>query len=45
MTPRPLRARHPAILAAAVEVIRERGLEHTSVADVAERAETTFCVR
>jgi AcrR family transcriptional regulator len=41
MTSRPLRARHPAILAAAVEVIRERGLERTSVADVAERAETT----
>ena len=37
----PLRARHPAILAAAVEVIRERGLERTSVADVAERADTT----
>ena len=43
MSPRPLldRARHPAILAAAVQVIRERGLESTSVADVAERAGTS----
>ena len=40
MTPRPMRARHPAILAAAVEVTRERGLEHTSMNDVAERAGT-----
>ncbi len=40
MTQSPLRARHPAILAAAVETIRERGLERTSVADVAERAGT-----
>jgi AcrR family transcriptional regulator len=31
----------PAILAAAAEVIRERGLENTSVADVAERAGTS----
>jgi AcrR family transcriptional regulator len=41
MSARPLGARHPAILAAAVEVIRERGLERTSVADVAERAGTS----
>jgi AcrR family transcriptional regulator len=35
------RARRPAILAAATEVIRERGLENTRVADVAERAGTS----
>lgn len=33
--------RRPAILAAAAEVIRERGLENTRVVDVAERAGTS----
>jgi AcrR family transcriptional regulator len=43
MSPRPRldHVRRPEILAAAAEVIRERGLEHTRVADVAERAGTS----
>lgn len=43
MSPRPRldHIRRPAILAAAAEVIRERGLENTRVADVAERAGTS----
>ena len=43
MSPRPRldHVRRPAILAAAAEVIRERGLEHARVADVAERAGTS----
>jgi AcrR family transcriptional regulator len=43
MSPRPRldHVRRPAILAAAAEVIRERGLTHTRVADVAERAGTS----
>jgi AcrR family transcriptional regulator len=43
MSPRPRldHVRRPAILAAAAEVIRERGLENTRVADVAERAGTS----
>jgi AcrR family transcriptional regulator len=43
LTPRPSLAdeRRPAILAAAAEVIRERGLEQTRVADVATRAGTS----
>ena len=43
MSPRPRVAhlRRPAILAAAAEVIRERGLENARVADVAERAGTS----
>ena len=43
MSPRPSLAdeRRPAILAAAAEVIRERGLEQTRVADVATRAGTS----
>ena len=43
MSPRPRLAdeRRPAILAAAAEVIRERGLEHARVADVAERVGTS----
>ena len=43
MSPRPRldHVRRPAILAAAAEVIRERGLENTRVVDVAERAGTS----
>jgi AcrR family transcriptional regulator len=43
MSPRPRldHVRRPAILAAAAEVIRERGLSDTRVADVAERAGTS----
>jgi AcrR family transcriptional regulator len=43
MSPRPRVAhlRRPAILAAAAEVIRERGLENARVADVAARAGTS----
>ena len=43
MSPRPRldHVRRAAILAAAAEVIRERGLENTRVADVAERAGTS----
>jgi AcrR family transcriptional regulator len=43
MSPRPRldHIRRPAILAAAAEVIRERGLADTRVADVAERAGTS----
>ena len=43
MSPRPRldHVRRPAILAAAAEVIRERGLENARVADVAERAGTS----
>ena len=43
MSPRPRLAdeRRPAILAAAAEVIRERGVEQTRVADVADRAGTS----
>jgi AcrR family transcriptional regulator len=43
MSPRPRldHVRRPAILAAAAQVIRERGLENTRVADVAERAGTS----
>lgn len=43
MSPRPSLAdeRRPAILAAAAEVIRERGLEQTRVVDVATRAGTS----
>jgi AcrR family transcriptional regulator len=43
VSPRPRLAdeRRPAILAAAAEVIRERGLEQTRVADVATRAGTS----
>jgi len=43
VSPRPRLAeeRRPAILAAAAEVIRERGLEQTRVADVADRAGTS----
>jgi AcrR family transcriptional regulator len=43
MSPRPRldHVRRPAILAAAAEVIRERGLQNTRVADVAERAGTS----
>jgi AcrR family transcriptional regulator len=43
VSPRPRLAdeRRPAILAAAVEVIRERGLEHARVADVAKRVGTS----
>jgi AcrR family transcriptional regulator len=43
MSPRPRldHVRRPAILAAAAEVIRERGLEGARIADVAERAGTS----
>jgi AcrR family transcriptional regulator len=43
MSPRPRldHVRRPEILAAAAEVIRERGLENARVADVAERAGTS----
>ena len=43
MSPRPRLAhlRRPALLAAAAEVIRERGLENARLADVAERAGTS----
>jgi AcrR family transcriptional regulator len=43
MSPRPRldHVRRPAILAAAAEVIRERGLENARVSDVAERAGTS----
>ena len=43
MSPRPRldHVRRPALLAAAAEVIRERGLENARVADVAERAGTS----
>jgi AcrR family transcriptional regulator len=43
MSPRPRldHVRRPAILAAAAEVIRERGLENTRVVDVADRAGTS----
>jgi AcrR family transcriptional regulator len=43
MSPRPRldHVRRPAILAAAAEVIRERGLERARIADVAERAGTS----
>ena len=43
MSPRPRldHVRRPAILAAAAEVIRERGLENVRVSDVAERAGTS----
>ena len=43
MSPRPRldHVRRPAILAAAAEVIRERGLEHARVSDVAERVGTS----
>ena len=43
MSPRPRMAhlRRPAILAAAAEVIRERGLENARVADVADRVGTS----
>ena len=43
VSPRPRldHVRRPAILAAAAEVIRERGLEHTRVSDVAERVGTS----
>ena len=41
LPPRLDAVRRPAIVAAAAELIRERGLENTRVADVAERAGTT----
>ena len=43
MSPRPRldHVRRPELLAAAAEVIRERGLEHVRVADVADRAGTS----
>ena len=43
MSPRPRldHVRRPAMLSAAAEVIRERGLEHARVSDVAERAGTS----
>jgi AcrR family transcriptional regulator len=43
LSPRPRldHVRRPELLAAAAEVIRERGLEHVRVADVAERAGTS----
>jgi AcrR family transcriptional regulator len=43
MSPRPRldHVRRPALLAAAAEVIRERGLENARVSDVAERAGTS----
>ncbi len=43
MSPRPRlgHVRRPAILAAATEVIRERGLEHARVTDVADRVGTS----
>jgi AcrR family transcriptional regulator len=43
MSPRPRldHVRRPAILAAAADVIRERGLENARVADVADRADTS----
>lgn len=43
MSPRPRldHVRRPAILSAAAEVIRERGIENTRVVDVAERAGTS----
>ena len=43
MSPRPRldHVRRPVILAAAAELIRERGVEHARVADVAERAGTS----
>ncbi|HEY1273697.1 MAG TPA: TetR family transcriptional regulator C-terminal domain-containing protein [Thermoleophilaceae bacterium] len=43
MSPRPRldHVRRPAILAAAADVIRERGLENARIADVAERARTS----
>jgi AcrR family transcriptional regulator len=43
MSPRPSTAhlRRPAILTAAAEVISERGVQHTRISDVAERAGTS----
>ncbi len=43
MSPRPSNAhlRKPAILTAAAEVISERGVQHTRISDVAERAGTS----
>jgi AcrR family transcriptional regulator len=43
MSPRPSNAhvRRPAILTAAAEVISERGVQHTRISDVAERAGTS----
>jgi AcrR family transcriptional regulator len=43
VSPRPQidHVRRPQILAAAAEVIAERGLAKTRIADVAERAETS----
>ena len=43
MSPRPTNAhvRRPAILTAAAEVISERGVQHTRISDVAERAGTS----